>query len=227
MPDQALDRRALNRATLARQHLLERAQTTAFTAIEHLVGMQGQAPDAPYVGLWSRLTDFGSAELAELILERRAVRISLMRATVHLVSARDALWLRPLTQGVLERSFASQQYARNLAGLDVQAVITAGRALLDEHPCSRAELGQRLAERFPDKDQASMSYAVSYLVPVVQVPPRGVWGCRGAAKLAPLDSWLGTPLNHGATLNELVIRYLAAYGPATVKDAQLWSGLTR
>jgi hypothetical protein len=227
MPDRVLDRRALNRATLARQHLLERVDMTALDAIEHLVGMQGQAPDAPYVGLWTRLNGFHTDELAALIADRRAVRISLMRATVHLVSARDALTVRPVVQGVLERGFGSQQYARNLAGVDMTALLATGRALMHEQPRTRVELGRLLADQWPDRDQASMAYAISYLVPTVQVPPRAIWGSRGQATLAPVESWLDAQLDARPSIDDLVMRYVAAFGPATVKDAQLWCGLTR
>jgi hypothetical protein len=227
MSHEVLDRRALNRATLSRQHLLDRAEMTTLQTIEHLVGLQGQAPDAPYVGLWTRLSGFHTNELAELIADRRAVRISLMRATVHLVSAHDALALRPLVQGVLERSFASQHYARNLAGLEIAELLAAGRALMDQQPRTRSELGQLLAERWPERDPASMAYAVSYLVPAIQVPPRAIWGSRGPARLASVEAWLHASVDQRSSVDDLVVRYLGAYGPATVKDAQRWCGLTR
>src|SRR6266567_4560958 len=167
--------RALNRATLARQLLLRREPMTAIEATEHLVGLQAQAPDAPYVGLWTRLAGFQADELAELLIGRRAVRVHLMRTTVHLVTARDCLALRPLTQAVHERSFAAQQFARNLSGVDISAVTAAGKALLEERPRTRSELGRLLAATWPGRDPASLAYAVSYHVPTVQVPPRGVW----------------------------------------------------
>jgi hypothetical protein len=113
----------------------------------------------------------------------------LMRATVHLVSARDCLSLRPLTQVVLERSFAGQQFARNLAGIDLDDVREAGRLLLQKRPRTRRELGQLLAIKWPDSDPASLAYAVSYVVATVQVPPRGVWRTTGPATLAPAESW--------------------------------------
>jgi hypothetical protein len=222
-----LSTKALNRATLARQFLLERARMTVPAALEHLAGMQAQAPDAPYVGLWTRLAGFRPQELAGLIEAREAVRAPLMRATVHLVTAADCATLRPWVQPVLERSFASQAFARNLAGADLSEIIAAGRALLAGNPLTRSELGRALARRWPDRDPDSLAYAVSYLLPVVQVPPRGVWGQRGPALLAPADDWTGRPHDAEPDPATLVLRYLGAFGPATVQDVQAWSGLTR
>jgi hypothetical protein len=220
-----LDRRALNRATLARQFLLERARMPALAAIEHLVGMQAQAPHAPYVGLWARLRGFRAQELAELISSRQAVRAPLMRATLHLVSASDCLKLRPALQSVLERSFAGAPF--DIDGVDRDGLIAAGRRLVEEHPRTRVELGAALASHWPESDAASLAHAITYLVALVQVPPRGLWGRSGAARWTTIESWLGREVATGCSRDELFLRYLAAFGPATVKDAQTWSGLTR
>jgi len=221
-----LDRRALGRATLARQFLLERASgLTALDALEHLVGMQAQAPHAPYVGLWTRLDGFRARELSELITSRRAVRAPLMRATLHLVSARDCLGLRPVVQPVLARGFAGAPY--DISGVDTEALLESGRSLLAERPSTRPEVGEALGRAWPDADPTSLAYAITYLVPVVQVPPRGVWGAGGAARWTTVEAWLGQPVDSAASLDEIVLRYLAAFGPATVRDMQMWSGLTR
>jgi hypothetical protein len=225
--DEVLSRRALNRALLARQGLLERWSVGAEAAIERLVGMQGQSQLAPYVGLWSRVEGFRADDLAELVAERRAVRTWLMRCTIHLVSARDAAALRPHVQRVLTASWASSQFARHLEGVDEAALLDAGRDLIEERPRTRAELSRLLSERWPERDSPSLAYAISYLVPVVQTPPRGVWGKTGQATLTTTDAWLGDMPEAACTLDDVVLRYLAAFGPATVMDVQKWSGLTR
>jgi hypothetical protein len=174
-----LGRRALNRALLARQLLLDRAPLGAADAVEHLVGLQGQAPDAPYVGLWSRLDGFAARELASLVEGREVVRAPLMRGTIHLVSAADARTLRPLVQPVLERAFAGNAFARGLGGADAAEVVAAGRALVEERPRTRAELGRVLADRWPAADPASLAHAVTFLAPLVQIhAPRRVAAAR-------------------------------------------------
>jgi hypothetical protein len=187
--------------------------------------MQAQAPQAPYIGLWTRLDGFRPDELAGLISSRQAVRAPLMRATLHLVSARDCLKLRPLLQNMLERSFAGAPF--DISGVDRDALIALGTSLLEERPRTRVELGAALVERWPEGDASSLAHAITYLMPAVQVPPRGLWGRSGAARWTTAESWLSCEFDSGSSADELLLRYLAAFGPATVKDAQIWSGLTR
>jgi len=221
-----LSRKALNRALLARQSLLDRSPMGAEAAIEHLVGLQAQAPLAPYVGLWSRLTGFATDSLAAALLDRRAVRASLMRVTIHLVTAPDALLLRSLLRPVMERGWRASSFSRDLAGIDLEALLAFGRTLIDERPRTRAELAPLLAERWPDRPPNSLVYAITYLLPVVQVPPRGVWGTTGSPAWTTIEAWLGAPLDPAPSKAAVVRRYLGAFGPATVSDATAWSGLS-
>jgi hypothetical protein len=234
-----MSQRRLGRALLARQHLLARATMPALAMVEHLVGMQAQVPQQPYVALWSRLEGFAPAEMEQRILDRAAVRMPLMRTTLHLVSAGDAVGLRPLMQPVLERTFrSSTPWHRQLDGLDQAALLEAGRAMVDERPLSGAQLAAALAARWPGHDGPAMAQAVRYLLPMVQVPPRGLWSHSGLARWTSLQGWLagsspsegsaGTAATRGNTIaiGDVLRRYLAAFGPATAADVQAWCGLT-
>src|SRR5262245_46795818 len=162
----ALSLRALNRATLERQMLLRRWQTPMLEAIERLVGLQAQTPHSWYHGLWTRLEGFQAERLAELLVGRQVVRIALMRSTIHLVTARDCLALRPLMQPVIERS-TKGNFGRHWVGLDAEALIAAGRALVEQRPRTFSELGKLLAERWPDRDAAALAQAIRAWVPLV------------------------------------------------------------
>jgi hypothetical protein len=222
-----LDPRALNRATLARQLLLERARIPALDLLERLVGLQAQTPQSPYVSVWSRIDAFDPEELSGLIRDRKAVRIALMRSTIHLVSARDCLRMRPLVQSCIDRTWIGSSHSKLLPDADLDAVAEAGRALLRDEAVTFTELGRRLAERFPGLDAGALAMAVRACVPLVQIPPRGLWRTAGAPRVADAEDWLGRPLARRPSLPELVRRYLAAFGPASVADLQMWSGLTR
>jgi hypothetical protein len=224
-----LSRRALNRALLDRQMLLARAETGTPAAIERLVGLQAQNPFDPYTALWSRLARFDPYELSRLIETKQVVRATaMMRTTIHLITADDWLRLRPILQAVQERGFLNgSPFARQLAGLDIDEVVAAGRALLDEQPRSANEIGKLLQRRWPERDAASLGYAVRYLVPLVQIPPRALWGRSGQPVLATPERWLGRSVAADGGADELVVRYLAAFGPASVMDIQAWCWLTR
>ena len=225
---EVLSTRALNRALLARQGLLGGLALELPEAIEHLVGLQAQVPNAPYYGLWTRLERFATDDLAELLVTRQAVRLVLMRSTVHLVTARDALWIRPLVAAMLERQLRTgSPWGRALEGMDLEALVATGRELLEQEPRTNPELARLLAGRFPGRDGESMTQGLRNLLPLVQLPPRGVWGVGGVPTLTTAEAWLGSPVAAGATLDALMRRYLAAFGPASVQDAQTWCGLTR
>jgi Winged helix DNA-binding domain len=222
----ALTTRALNRALLQRQLLLERRPMPVAEAVECLVGMQAQEPSDPYMGLWSRLKPFDPRDLSQLIEERRAVRGAFMRATLHLVTDRDALRLRPLLQPVLERLlYSGSPFGRGIKGVDTEKLVALGRNLLNDKPRTLAELRPLLAAGWPDRDANDIAQAFHYLAPLVQIPPRGLWGKGGRATWATIEGWLGQPLEIAPSLEDLVLRYLAAFGPASPRDMQAWCGI--
>ncbi|WP_152393573.1 winged helix DNA-binding domain-containing protein [Paenibacillus guangzhouensis] len=224
---QVLHRRALNRALLARQLLLERSTMSAYEAIEHLAGMQSQVPSPPYFGLWSRLRDFHPEDLSSLISSRRVVRMGLMRSTIHLVTDQDSLAFRPVLQPMMDRGLQGS-FGRQLMGADLDEIAEVGRHLVEEQPRTLAELGKVLQTYYwPDHDAAALANAVRNKVPLVQVPPRGLWGKSGSAKHTSVESWLHQPLAASTEPDAMILRYLAAFGPASVKDMQIWSGLTK
>jgi hypothetical protein len=194
--------------------------------VEHLVGMQAQNPFDPYYALWARVEPFDPAVLSKLLEERKAVRTAFLRATIHLVTATDCLDLDATVRPVSRRTFGSTAFSKDTAGMDIEQLLAAGRKLLEQKPMGRAQLGRLLAVKWPDRDPASMAYAVSYLIPLVQVPPRGLWNRKGAAMWTTVEHWLGSKPSGDSTAESLVLRYLAAFGPASVSDIRVWSGVT-
>lgn len=231
----SLTTRALNRATLARQWLIGRQRRTPLEAIEHLVGLQAQAPNPPYYGLWTRLAEFRHDDLTTLLTERRVVRAACQRSTLHLVSARDFAALRGVFDDVLDRQLRGA-YGKALAGIDFADIVAAGEVLLRKQRLTNAELGARLAERWPGCDETALAAVLRCHRALIHVPPAGTWDYNKSAQLALAAAWLSElgltePLDASAAIDASVIsawvpRYLAAFGPASIKDMQAWSGLT-
>jgi len=225
MTQRILTVRELNRATLARQMLLERAHVPVAEALGRLAGMQAQLPLPPYVGLWSRLPDFRRDDLAAKIEDRTAVKATLMRATLHLVTDEDYLWMRAAVQPALDRAFESVAGRRG-AGLDYAMILDAARRYIADEPRTFAQISTMLSELVPDGDVGAMRYAVRLRLPLVQVPVTNGWSYPGNPKFTLAESWLARPVSAGDHLRTLIFRYLAAFGPATVTDMQTWSGLS-
>lgn len=241
---EVLSLRTLNRTLLERQLLLTRSPLGALDAVRHLVAMQAQAPNPPYLGLWTRLSTFRAEDLAGLVTDRRVVRMALQRNTIHLVAAEDALPMRRALQPVLDQALR-HNHGSGLVGVDTGKLAARGRELVEQRPRTFAELGELLGPEFPQGTPEDLATGVRNLVPLVQVPPRGLWGYGGPAAHTSAEHWLGArtagaraanaQAGHGDAeartidedLDELFVRYLAAFGPASIRDAQKWCGLTR
>jgi hypothetical protein len=221
-----LTRRALNRTILGRQLLLERVRRPAADVVEHLVGLQAQEPIDPYVALWTRIDGFDPAELSAIIEERQAVRMGLLRGTLHLVTSRDALAHYPILADVMARSWKSSPFIKQLGGVDTDEVVAAARKALEERPRTPSELGAALAPGWPDRDSTALAYAARFLLPLVQVPPRGLWRKTGRPTNTTAEAWLGSAMVAVPDIEDLLLRYLAVFGPATVGDMRVWSWLT-
>ncbi len=220
-----LSRRALNRALLARQHLLARVRRGAWSTIEHLVAMQGQEPPSPHIGLWTRLDGFEPAELDALHTDRHVVRGWLMRTTLHTIAADDYVAFRGLFDPVAKRAFLGG-FRRDMAAVDLDALAARAREVAEAEPRGAAAIGRVLAEDWPDVDPRILGYAAGYLVPMVQLPPRGLWGDRKRPRITTAEAWLGRPLDPDPDPAPLAFRYLAAFGPASPADFRAWSGIS-
>ncbi|QXE37041.1 winged helix DNA-binding domain-containing protein [Streptomyces sp. GMY02] len=227
-----LGTRALNRATLARQLLLDRADIPVLDAVAHLGGLQAQEPQEPFTGLWSRLRAFDPAALDSLLTGRNVVRTHLMRRTVHLVTADDVLAWRARHDAMLRQRVLGT-YRRELDGTDLAELAAAGRAVMaDGEPRSMTELARALADRWPAPGPRALGeMLVAALIPMAQLPPRGLWRTRAGVRNVPLSSWLGREIDPPAPDGSdpagqaLVRRYLAAFGPASSSDLRAWCGL--
>lgn len=218
--------RELNRTTLARQLLLDRAPLTLPAGIEHLGGLQSQALSAPYIGMWTRLRDFNRAEMTRLIHERVLVKATLMRGTLHLFTAADYTRFRANLQPALDSAFHAITKNRD-KGFEIETVVAEGRDFLAETPRSFADITAHFSARYPNADIGSIRYLLRTQIPLVQVPAHSPWSYPGNAKFTLAEPWIGQPISRVDAFRELAFRYLAAFGPATVSDLQTWSGLPK
>ncbi|MFJ1706611.1 winged helix DNA-binding domain-containing protein [Kitasatospora sp. NPDC088346] len=227
-----LDARALNRATLARQSLLERSTASVPQAVAQLCGLQAQEPQEPFIGLWSRLAGFEPGLLDDALTARQVVRTHLMRRTVHLVTAADALAWRPRHDAMLRQRVLGT-YRRELADVDPEEVAAAGRAVLaDQQARTMSELVRAVEDRWPGPPRRALGeLLVAALIPMAQLPPRGLWQRKAGVRNLPLTTWLGrdthpVPIADNDPVGQhLVRRYLAAHGPAASADLRAWCGL--
>ena len=221
-----LSLKQLNRALLARQLLLKRENKTAAKAIEALGGLQAQLARPPFIGLWSRLQKFGRADLIKPLQRREVVRVTAMRGTLHLMNAKNYVALRAAIQPALDRGLKSVLGAR-LDGFDLTRVVADARKFLEKAPATFEAVRVHLIALHPKNDERAMGYAVRLSLPLVQVPTDADWGFPGSADFAVAQQWLGKPIGSAADPSALVLRYLGSFGPATVADAQNWSGLLK
>lgn len=224
-----LSARALNRALLARQSLLERSAQSPLAMVERLLGLQAQAPNPPYLGLWTRLQHFALDDLTQAMQQRRIVRATMMRGTLHLVAAADYLALRPVLQPALRRLSLASGHAKALAGLDLDLLRRAGFEALRAAPLSATALGEALRAHWPGHDCDALARLVRSVEPLVHVPPAGTWDWHKPAAFATALDWLGAAVADEAgeeAADAMVLRYLGAFGPASARDLAVWSGLS-
>lgn len=225
MKPETLSRNALNRALLARQMLLAREEVSTLHPVDRLVGLQAQQAQPPFIGLWTRVARFERAALLRAFHNREIVRATMMRGTLHLMSADDYLSLRGALQPALSAGMRSVLRDRT-TGLDIPALVTAARRSFVERPRTFTELRAALLDIFPSVDERAMGYAVRMHLPLVVVPDDSEWGFRTDPNFADAESWLGNSPGPDERSDSLVLRYLAGFGPAAAVDVQTWSGLT-
>lgn len=221
-----LSRRTLNRTLLARQHLLARSDLGPLAMTEHLLGLQAQDPLPPYLSLAARIDGFDPLSLSATLEARTTVRVLLMRGTIHLVSARDARALRPVVQPMLDKVTRNSAASKPAADVPRDALAAAAQAALADGPLPFKALGGRLGERFPGYPPTALANTVREMMPLVQVPPRGMWNRSGGVVYERLESWLGADAAAADTAVDVARRYLRAFGPATPADLATWSGIT-
>lgn len=221
-----LSRRRLNRTLLQRQHLLERVASSPAELTHHLVGLQAQENLPPYLSLAARLEQFDPYDVSRGLEDRSLVRLLTMRGTIHLLTPDDALMLRPWTQPRMEQELRTSPSTKPALGVDRAAFGAALSEVLAEGPLTQKALSAELAARFPGVPATALGQLARVTAPLAQLPPRGAWKQAGGVVYQYVDRWLDRPLL-GADVEEIVRRYLRAFGPASAADVTAWSAITR
>jgi hypothetical protein len=221
-----LTHRDLNRATLARQMLLERSDTDIVEAVRFLGGLQAQQSNDPYIALWSRLKGFRHEDLTQLITDRVLNRATSMRGTLHLHTTDDLIGIRSLVSTFLQGMWRSN-FQKRFGGHDPKKVIAAGRKLLDKGPMSAGDLNKALIAKFPGGEAIALSVLLQVHDILVQIPPTRIWRNNSAPILTRIQNWVPVPHDRPMRLRDLTRRYIRAFGPVTAADMATWSRLTK
>jgi Winged helix DNA-binding domain len=213
----------LNRALLARQRFLERADVSIPAGLEAIGGIQDQYAPAGYIGLWTRLQDVRREAVTEALEAREIVQATLLRSTIHLVSKRDYRLMAAGTRR-FRRKWWERATRGQLDGVDMDRVAKLARSVLADGPKRQKELQAAFAAEGFDRI-AWMS--VGHLVDMVRVPPSGTWERRRADLYGLADDWVGDmdSASEADGLELLVRRYFEGFGPAPLADAANWAGV--
>lgn len=217
-----LTTRQLNRALLARQFLLERTSLPMVTTIERIGGLQTQYAPSGYIGLWSRIRDFRRDALTEALDQRRVIQGTLLRSTIHMVSARD-YWLFLAATRQSRQDWWQRATRHQISERDMEAAVRVFREQLANGPRRADELKAILAER----GLPSFAFGgVAQWLDMVRVPPSGTWEKRRADIYGLAESWI-RPAAHAesAGVEHVIRRYLGAFGPASIREIADWAGI--
>ena len=215
----------LNRAVLARQRLLERSVEPVVAAVEGIAGLQAQEPASPYIGLWSRLTTFDAAALDTAFRDRRVVKATFVRATLHAVSRNDYRAIFPAVLPMLRR--LTRRERGGGPGEDQLARLATAALAFADRPRSNVDLREHVAEFADGLAPDDALWWVRRHVPFVHVPSDVAWSFGRRPSLIAAGAWLEGDAfeQEERALERLVRRYLGAFGPATAADIAAWSGL--
>jgi hypothetical protein len=224
VPERVLTTADLNRALLARQLLLERSKLPLTRTLEHVAGIQAQYAPSSYIGLWSRLEGFALGDLTRALEQRRAVQGTLLRSTIHLVSARD-YWAFAVGSRAARQEAWLRFDKRRLSDKDMRSAARAVRKELAGRVQHRDELLELARARHPERP-THLWNGLSAWVDLVRAPPSGTWERRRADLYALAEDWIGPPaITREEGVGLLLRRYLGGFGPARLANAANWAGL--